>query len=118
VSALLTAKGIGNSRITGEMSDDRRRKALTDFESGKTDTLIVNRQLGGRGFDLPLAQFAAFLSPKRSEETMWQEMLRIRSRRDNPKEVYIMHFSNTKEEEKWNSFTDTVSHRQDRYELD
>jgi superfamily II DNA/RNA helicase len=118
VSTLLTSKGIRNSRITGEMSDDRRRKALIDFESNVCDILIVNRQLGGRGFDLPRAEFAVFLSPKRSEETMWQEMLRIRSRRDKPKPVYVMHFSNTREEEKWDSFTEAVSHRLDRYELD
>ena len=118
VSNLLTDNKIRNSRITGEMSDDVRRKALIDFESKNCNILIVNRQLGGRGFDLPLAKFAVFLSPKRSEETMWQEMLRIRSRRNKPKPVYIMHFANTREEEKWDSFKDAVSHRLDRYELD
>jgi len=118
VSNLLTDNKIRNSRITGEMSDDVRRKALIDFESKNCNILIVNRQLGGRGFDLPLAKFAVFLSPKRSEETMWQEMLRIRSRRDKPKPVYIMHFANTREEEKWDSFKEAVSHRLDRYELD
>ena len=117
VSRRLTDYGMVTASITGAMSDEDRRASLERFEKGESPTLIVNRQIGGRGFDLPKARFAVFLSPKRSEETMWQEMLRIRSSHIDPKDVYILFFSETKEEEKTLSLLENMQNLDQRYEI-
>lgn len=117
VVQLLSSSGIVASSITGEMDDSQRRQSLAAFENGDTKILIVNRQLGGRGFDLPIARYAVFISPKRSEDTMWQEMLRIRSTRRDTKEVTILYFSETREEEKARSLLETMIPRNARYHL-
>lgn len=114
---MLSRSGIAASSITGEMDDSQRRQSLATFENGDTRILIVNRQLGGRGFDLPIARYAIFISPKRSEDTMWQEMLRIRSTRRDTKEVSILYFSDTREEEKAYSLLDNMIPRHTRYYL-
>jgi superfamily II DNA or RNA helicase len=117
ISRILNDYGFVTASITGTMSDGNRRKSLEQFENGKAKILIVNRQIGGRGFDLPIARFAVFLSPKRSEETMWQEMLRIRSSHIDPKDVYILYFSQTKEEEKTISLLEGMQKFNQRYEI-
>jgi superfamily II DNA or RNA helicase len=99
------------------MSDVDRRSSLEKFEKGLAKVLIVNRQVGGRGFDLPIARFAIFLSPKRSEETMWQEMLRIRSSHRDSKDVFILYFTQTKEEEKISALVESMNSNKDRYDL-
>lgn len=114
---MLSRSGIAASSITGEMDDFQRRQSLATFENGDTKILIVNRQLGGRGFDLPIARYAVFISPKRSEDTMWQEMLRIRSTRRDTKGVSILYFSKTREEEKARSLLEDMVPRNTRYLL-
>jgi superfamily II DNA or RNA helicase len=118
ISKLLNEYGMVTASITGAMSDEDRRESLKRFENGEAKVLIVNRQIGGRGFDLPIARFAVFLSPKRSEETMWQEMLRIRSSHIDPKDVYIFYFSQTKEEEKTLSLVEGMRLLNQRYEIE
>jgi len=117
ISRILNKYGMVTASITGAMSDGIRRESLERFEKGEAKVLIVNRQIGGRGFDLPIARFAVFLSPKRSEETMWQEMLRIRSSHIDPKDVYILYFSQTKEEEKTLSLVEGMRNLNQRYEI-
>jgi superfamily II DNA/RNA helicase len=117
ICGVLTEAGIVNVGMTGEMSDDKRRRALESFEKGTAHVLVINRQMGGRGFDLPTARFALFLSPKRSEETMWQEMLRIRSSRRDPKDVYVMYFDRTRETMKCDAFVEGARSRVNRYHI-
>lgn len=117
IAQALRESGIHSASIVGTMRDVDRRKSLEMFEKGEVKILIVNRQIGGRGFDLPLARFAVFLSPKRSEETMWQEMLRIRSSHIDPKDVYILYFSQTREEEKTFSLKESMHTNGQRYEI-
>lgn len=117
ISSLLSSKGIDSRPITGQMTDDERRTSLALFDEGTVRILVVNRQIGGRGFDLPRAEFAIFLSPKRSEETMWQETLRIRGTKRKPKDVYVLYFEDTKEEVKLESLLEQVEKTQDRYKV-
>ena len=79
------------------MSDEERRSSVHDFTAGKATVLVANRQLGGRGFDLPMAHYCVFLTAKRDSESMWQEMLRIRSSKRITKTAYILYYSKTEE---------------------
>jgi superfamily II DNA/RNA helicase len=117
VAKILEQRGSVVRSMTGIMSDLDRRLSLAAFEEGTAKVLIVNRQMGGRGFDLPIARYAVFLSPKRSEETLWQEMLRIRSSRLDVKDVFILYFSDTKEEEKMLSVMACMVNNSQRYEV-
>jgi len=113
----LLSNGIKSSSLIGEMTDKARRESLERFEHGKTSVLIANRQLGGRGFDLPIAEYAIFLSPKRSAETMWQEMLRIRSSKRKPKDVYVMYYSHSKERPKMSSLLEEIKSDREKYKI-
>lgn len=117
VTSRLRLEGLQVARMVGEMSDDERRRELREFENERCDTLVVNRGLGGRGFDLPKAQYAVFMSPKRSEETMWQELLRIRSTLRNPKEAVVLYYSESKEAEKMAMFANRARTMRDRYDV-
>jgi superfamily II DNA/RNA helicase len=87
-------------QIDGECSDDERRNALRSFQSSKRVLLIITRATGKRGLDLPDASFAIFYSPKAEENTMWQELSRIRSTVERMKTSYLLYYSSTAEEEK------------------
>lgn len=117
ISGLLLANGIDSRSITGQVSDEQRRSALALFNEGTLKTLVVNRQIGGRGFDLPKADFGIFISPKRSEETMWQETLRIRGTKRRPKDVYVLFFERTKEEEKMDALLSDIELTQGKYKV-
>lgn len=93
----LDKAGIFTSSLYGEMSDVERRSAVHAFIAGKATVLVANRQLGGRGFDLPMAHYCVFLTAKRDPQSMWQEMLRIRSSKRITKTAYILYYSETEE---------------------
>lgn len=75
----------------GRIAD--RSSVLAAFRRRTGAALVVTRSLFGRGFDLPQADVAFFYSPKSSEKTMWQELLRIRSNVSNTKRAYILFYS-------------------------
>jgi superfamily II DNA/RNA helicase len=117
ISETLSDKGIRSCSLIGDMSDKERRESLSLFEKGSARVLVANRELGGRGFDLPSARYAVFISPKRSEETMWQEMLRIRSFKKKPKHVYVYYFSGTREENKMLAFLEIATSYPQKYRV-
>ena len=117
ISKVLEARGHSVSSMHGQKSDSNNREELDRFLKALSSVLVVNRQMGGRGFDLPSARFACFLSPKRSEETMWQEMLRIRSTVSRPKDVYVLYYGATREESKLDALVSDIGGHPDRYEL-
>jgi len=117
ITNLLSSENLDSGAVTGQMTDEQRRKSLTLFDQGLAKILVVNRQIGGRGFDLPKADFAVFISPKRAEETMWQETLRIRGTKRKPKDVYVLYFEDTKEQEKMDSLVAEIEQNEDRYAI-
>lgn len=100
IHELLSKRGIAASFAHGEVKEEERQTHLHRFKSGHARVLVVTRQLFGRGFDLPEADQAIFYSPKDSEKTMWQEMLRIRSTVRKPKICYVLFYAWTAEASK------------------
>jgi hypothetical protein len=94
--AFLVRRGFAVARAHGE-DEEGRHRALRAFKTGEARILIATRQLFGRGFDLPEADQAIFYSPKDSERTMWQEVLRIRSTVRNTKRCYVLFYAWTAE---------------------
>ena len=86
--------------VHGDLDDIQRRQAIEEYRRGESNVLLVTRRTGGRGFDIPEADYAIFYSPKEEERTMWQEVLRIRSMRRHVKNVYVLFYKNTAEEAK------------------
>lgn len=76
--------------LHGDLVDDARRTALSRLASGRARILVMTRQTGGRGLDLPFADYAVLMSPKSGAVESWQEMSRIRSTVSNPKDVFVL----------------------------
>jgi hypothetical protein len=76
--------------LTGEKSDDERRLAISRFRATAGAVLLMTRTTGGRGLDLPFADYAIFYSPKSEPATMWQEISRIRSTVSATKDTYVL----------------------------
>ncbi|QDT52778.1 ATP-dependent RNA helicase SrmB [Caulifigura coniformis] len=100
LSARCAAAGVACVRLWGEMGDSERRNAIARLRNGSVRVAIVNRNMGGRGFDLPFIDEAIFVSPKSSHEAMWQEALRIRSTRKRVKPAFVLVFRRTEESDK------------------
>jgi len=99
LSKLLVEKGFKAVYAHGDVNDARYER-LYSFKKGPATVLVVTRQLFGRGFDLPEADQAIFYSPKDSEKTMWQELLRIRSTVRSVKKCFILFYVWTAEADK------------------
>jgi superfamily II DNA/RNA helicase len=76
--------------LAGEKTDQERKSAIDRFRKSANGLLLMTRTTGGRGLDLPFAQYAIFYSPKSDAATMWQEMSRIRSTVSNPKDIHVL----------------------------
>lgn len=79
--------------LNGEMNDGQRREQLANFRRNKNGVLFITRDTGGRGLDLPHADFSIFFSPKSRSDIAWQEVSRIRSRVSSPKPTYFLTFN-------------------------
>ena len=82
---------------------------------GKDDvcTLVLTRDLGGRGLDFPQAARVILISPRSNHQTVAQEFARIRSRTNNRKQAVIFYYANTEEAAKAHRLAVTL--RADRY---
>jgi len=90
-------RGVEACFAHGEVDEGKRQASLRQFKRGQAQVLIVTRQLFGRGFDLPEADLAILYSPKDSEKTVWQEMLRIRSTVRKLKTCFVLFYAWTAE---------------------
>ena len=82
--------GLPLFELTGEKTDHERRQAVAGFHASENGLLLLTRTTGGRGLDLPFADYALFYSPKTEPAAMWQEMSRIRSIVSNPKDIFVL----------------------------
>jgi hypothetical protein len=76
--------------LYGEMEDRKRARQIAGFRGSDADILLMTRTTGGRGLDLPFADYAVFYSPKSDPVQMWQEMSRIRSTVSRPKDIFVL----------------------------
>jgi hypothetical protein len=106
--------GIHTANLHGEMTDRQREKALQEFRFGNTNVLLMTRDTGKRGLDLPQAEAAVFYSPKASESSTFQEASRIRSTTSQVKECQILCYGNTDERAKLQRLVEQIMSRTDR----
>lgn len=78
--------------------ESTRYKIIEKFNSDDSQVLIMTRETGKRGLDLPIADYAIFYSPKSDEYAMWQELSRIRSTVVREKPTYLLFYADTTEE--------------------
>jgi|GEM_PF-5820646 len=96
----LVSCGVECRMVHGQLDPETRSSYLDSLIGDEEGVLVLTRNLGGRGFDFPQANYAIFYSPKEDESVMWQEMLRIRSCRRNVKDVYVLYYTGTTERDK------------------
>jgi superfamily II DNA/RNA helicase len=96
----LTAEGRTVVIVHGGKPSSENDRALARFRGGNDMLLLITRDTGKRGLDLPEADFAVFYSPKSREDVTWQEVSRIRSTLRDKKNTYILFYSGTGEEAK------------------
>ena len=102
--------------VHGERSASENDNALSIFRRQRGALLLITRDTGKRGLDLPEADYAIFYSPKAREDVTWQEVSRIRSTVRNIKETYILYYLHSGEEKKMNTMIDALvktSHSKD-----
>jgi superfamily II DNA or RNA helicase len=96
----LNEMGISYTQIDSRVKGRQLHSRLQDFREGRTRILVITRDTGKRGLDLPKADYAVFYSPKASERTVWQELSRIRSTIHSTKDSYFLVYEESGEEEK------------------
>ncbi|MGM4915422.1 DEAD/DEAH box helicase [Rhizobium sp. 768_B6_N1_8] len=96
----LRAEGRTIVVVNGSQSPADNDRALARFRAGTNVLLLITRDTGKRGLDLPEADFAVFYSPKSREDVTWQEVSRIRSTLRDKKNTYILFYAETGEQTK------------------
>lgn len=99
IAACLRASGLAAETLHGDMRPQQQSAAQERF-AGRPGLLIMTRDTGKRGLDLPQAEYAIFYSPKASEVTSWQELSRIRSNVGRTKDSYFLAYAGTREEQR------------------
>jgi superfamily II DNA/RNA helicase len=89
------AHGGMDRRDVGKVLEEFRQQSEPGLQS-----LVLTRELGGRGLDFPLASGVSLFSPRSNYQAVAQELAGIRSRAGSPKEALIPYYRNTEEEAK------------------
>ncbi|MDC7675185.1 C-terminal helicase domain-containing protein [Asticcacaulis machinosus] len=100
LEAELVAVGYPCVTVHGQKKPSQNDQTLDQFRQTDGLLLLITRDTGKRGLDLPEADFAVFYSPKSRDDVTWQEVSRIRSTLTNRKSTYILYYKGTGEEEK------------------
>lgn len=97
LASRLRDEGVPFVVVHGELELADNESALARFRAASNMLLLITRDSGKRGLDLPEGDFAIFYSPKSREDVTWQEVSRIRSTIPNPKVTYILFYDSTGE---------------------
>jgi hypothetical protein len=79
--------------------------------------LVMVRETGKRGLDLPQADYAIFFSARSSEVASWQEFSRIRSTVSATKDIYLLAYLKTREIERLSGLLDDIRASGREYEI-
>jgi DEAD/DEAH box helicase/Helicase conserved C-terminal domain len=79
--------------------------------------LVLTRDTGKRGLDLPQAHYAIFYSPKGSEVSSWQELSRIRSNMTTTKDSFFLTYRGTREQERLMNLVNLMRESGRAYEI-
>jgi hypothetical protein len=107
ITASLRSQGITTEIIHGDKSPREQAAAKERFSEGQ-GLLVITRDTGKRGLDLPRADYAVFYSPKASELSSWQELSRIRSNIGRTKDSYFLVYAGTREVQRLNELLDLM----------
>jgi len=113
----LEIKGVSVFLLDGRIEERDRLPIITSFSSTVGAVLILTRNTGRRGLDLPSADYAIFYSPKDDEFTMWQELSRIRSTLSAKKDSYLLYYVGTSEDNKLATLLDALCKSQHNWEI-
>lgn len=97
VARSLAARRVPVVHAHGQMRATVAAAATHAFRTGRSSALVITRELGGRGLDFPQAATAILVSPRSNYRAVAQELARIRSREENPKEVTILYYAGSSE---------------------
>ncbi len=109
---------VSNLTVDGRInSENGRIKRVREYQESDTKVLIISRNTGRRGLDLPMADYAILYSPKEDEYIVWQELSRIRSTLSNTKPSYILFYGGTSEEARVQRLQQDIVKSSHRYKL-
>lgn len=108
IAERLRADGQQHVIVHGKQNAAANDRALACFRATLGMLLLITRDTGKRGLDLPEGDFAIFYSPKAREDVTWQEVSRIRSTTHNPKAAYMLYYAGTREEAKMMKMVETL----------
>jgi superfamily II DNA or RNA helicase len=100
---LLPVSGSTVLRADGSMTREEIGEAMREFRAKPASTrasLVITRELGGRGLDFPSAARVVLASPRSNYQAVAQELARIRSRKRRPKRAIVTYFGDTEEQAK------------------
>ncbi len=97
IAGQLQAARVPVELLHGGLHDPEREEALKRFRTGAGSVLVMTRDTGKRGLDLPEADYVILFSPKTREATVWQELNRIRSTVAITKDSYVLVYGGTGE---------------------
>jgi superfamily II DNA/RNA helicase len=113
----LEKQGVNVFLLDGRIEERGRMPIVDLFSQAPGAVLIITRNTGRRGLDLPFADYAIFYSPKDDEFTMWQELSRIRSTLTRKKDSYLLYYVGTTEEQKLAGLMDALKNSQHNWEI-
>lgn len=117
IVAELADAGVPVRLLHGKQGSTEQAAALDDFRARPDCVLVMTRDTGKRGLDLPEADYAVLYSPKTSEPSVWQELNRIRSTVSFTKDSFVLVYSDCGEAERAGTLADLMGASGRSYEV-
>lgn len=108
IVAELADAGVPVQLLHGTQGGAEQVAALATFRDRRDCVLVMTRDTGKRGLDLPEADYAVLYSPKTSEPSVWQELNRIRSTVSFTKDSFVLVYSGCGEAERARKLADLM----------
>jgi superfamily II DNA/RNA helicase len=75
---ILTAQGIETTVISGEIAQNKREKALSEFRSSDKQSVAILSNVGERDLDIPEAELLVIFDLINTTKTVYQKLKRSR----------------------------------------
>jgi hypothetical protein len=109
MSKRLRASGYELAVVHGAQKQTKNDSELERFRKRRANLLLITRDTGKRGLDLPEADYAVFFSPKGRDDVTWQEVSRIRGTIMHEKASYFLCYAGTAESVKMDRMLSTLT---------
>ena len=106
LNKLLTSHGIETTVISGEVAQNKREKALSDFRSSNNQSVAILSNVGERDLDIPEAELLIIFDLINTTKTVYQKLKRSRGG-----VVRVLYYQDTKEEKKVSSVMGKINER-------